>query len=129
MGTTKDLTTTPEHKTVPQRGRLPVTTPAVDIYENQDTILVYAEMPGVQKEDIMVHIDHGRLFVAGERRAAPGDTATWEEFGATEFRRAFSIPQTIDVDKVEAHFKDGILELHLAKSAAAKRRQIAIQNG
>jgi len=86
-------------------------------------------MPGVKKEDISVNIDNGSLTLSG-LRTIPRDGATdWEEFGDVEFQRAFSVPQTIDVNKVQAELKDGILALHLPKSEAAKPRMVEIKAG
>ena len=104
-------------------------TPLVDIYENDDEILLHAEMPGVKKDDIAVNIDNGNLTLSGIRSLGLGGAADWEEFSDVEYRRAFSVPQTIAVDKVKAELKDGILALHLPKSEAAKPRQIEINAG
>jgi HSP20 family protein len=106
---------------------VPVITPAVDIYENDDEILLYADMPGVEKDNICVNIDNGRLSLSGVRRMETTGAANWEEFGEVEYRRVFSVPQTIDMDKVNAELKNGVLQLHLPKSEAAKPRQIEIQ--
>jgi HSP20 family protein len=106
---------------------VPVVTPAVDIYENDDEILLYADMPGVEKDNICVNIDNGRLSLSGVRRMETTGAANWEEFGEVEYRRVFSVPQTIDMDKVNAELKNGVLQLHLPKSEAAKPRQIEIQ--
>jgi HSP20 family molecular chaperone IbpA len=104
-------------------------TPLVDIYENDDEILLHAEMPGVKKEDISVNIDNGSLTLSGLRTIARDGANDWEEFGDVEFQRAFSVPQTIDVNKVQAELKDGILALHLPKSEAAKPRMVDIKAG
>lgn len=101
--------------------------PLVDIYENEDEILLHAEMPGVQKDDISINIDNGRLTVSGVRTLEKVGAAEWEEFGDVEYQRAFSVPQTIDVNKVNAELKDGILALHLPKSEAAKPKTIEIK--
>jgi HSP20 family molecular chaperone IbpA len=103
--------------------------PAVDIYENQDEIVLHAEMPGVARDDISVNIDNGTLKLSGLRKLATSGATSWEEFGDIEYRRTFSVPQTIDIDKVNAELKDGVLRLHLPKSEAAKPRQIAIKAG
>lgn len=103
--------------------------PLVDIYENDDEILLHAEMPGVQKENITVNIDNGNLTLSGVRTLAKDGAVDWEEFGDVEYQRAFSVPQTIDVDKVQAELKDGILALHLPKSEASKPRMIEINVG
>jgi HSP20 family molecular chaperone IbpA len=55
--------------------------------------------------------------------------ANWEEFGTVEFLRTFSVPQTIEVEKVSAELKNGVLHLHLPKSEAAKPRLIEVSAG
>lgn len=101
--------------------------PAVDIYENEDEILLYADMPGVAKDDLSVNIDNGRLSLSGVRKLETIGAASWEEFEDVEFVRNFSVPQTIDVEKVEAELKNGVLTLHMPKSEEAKPRQIEIK--
>lgn len=101
--------------------------PLVDIYENEDEILLHADMPGVVKDDISVHIDNGKLTLTATRKIDAAGSAQWEEFGNVAYRRNFSVPQTIDTEKVNAVLKDGVLRLHLPKSEAAKPRQIEIK--
>lgn len=108
---------------------IPTVAPVVDILENADEILLYADMPGVSKEEVTVNIDNGRLALSGVRKMQVSGAATWEEFGEVEFRRVFSVPQSIDVSKVNAELKDGVLQLHLPKSEAAKPRHIEIKAG
>jgi HSP20 family molecular chaperone IbpA len=113
----------------PERTRqLPTLAPAVDIYENDEEILLHADLPGVAKEDINVNIDNGRLTISGVRNLEVAGTANWEEFGNVEYKRTFSVPQTIETSKVKAELKDGVLRLHLPKSEAAKPRQIEIHS-
>lgn len=114
-------------ETVPEQSRkIPASTPVVDIYENDDELLLHADMPGVAKEDITVTVDNGELVISGVRSLPRSGTANRKEFGDVKFRRTFSVPQTIDVEKVNAEMKDGVLRLHLPKSEAAKPRQIKI---
>lgn len=108
---------------------IPAVAPVVDIFENDDEILLHADMPGVAKENISVNIDNGKLSLSGVRKLETEGAATWSEFGDVEFRRTFSVPQTIDVGKVNAELKEGVLKLHLPKSEAAKPRQIEIHAG
>lgn len=103
--------------------------PDVDIFENEDEILLHADMPGVLKDNISVNIDNGKLSIAGVRTLQTKGAATLEEFGDAEYRRTFSVPQTIDVNKINAVVKDGVLRLHLPKSEAAKPKQIKIKAG
>lgn len=118
-----------EETTPDTRGDIPSVTPLVDIYENEDEILLHADMPGVMKNDIAINIDNGKLSLSGERRVETAGTSQWEEFGNVVYRRNFSVPQTIDVGKINAVLKDGVLRLHLPKSEAAKPRQIEINAG
>jgi len=109
--------------------QLPVTTPSVDIFENESEILLHVDMPGVAKDDISINIDNGKMVLSGICRLDSGGAMTWREFGDTEYRRTFSVPQSIDVNKVNGELKDGVLRLHLPKSEAAKPRQIEIKMG
>ena len=114
-------------ETALERSRqIPAIAPVVDIFENDDEILLHADMPGVAKKDITVNVDNGKLAISGVRTLATKGSANWEEFGDLEYQRTFSVPQTIDVAKVNAELKDGVLRLHLPKSEAAKPRVIEI---
>jgi HSP20 family molecular chaperone IbpA len=83
-------------------------------------------MPGVAKEDVDINVDNGTLRIAGVRHLKRSGAVNWEEFGDVAYRRTFSVPQTIDVNKVNAELNDGVLSLHLPKSEEAKPRQIKI---
>ncbi|MFZ5759935.1 MAG: Hsp20/alpha crystallin family protein [Thermodesulfobacteriota bacterium] len=115
-------------ETMMERSReIPVIAPLVDIYENEDEILLHADMPGVDKKNITINIDNGKLVLSGVRQMEASGAASWAEFGDVEYQRTFSVPQAIDVNKVNAELKDGVLRLHLPKSEAAKPRRIEIK--
>jgi len=116
-----------EETAVEKNTHLRTARPVVDIYENDDEILVYADMPGVKKENISVNIDNGALSLKGTRHLDTAGTSNWEEFSDLAYIRVFSVPQSINVDQVAAELKDGVLKLHLPKSEAAKPRQIEIK--
>ncbi|MCK9296269.1 MAG: Hsp20/alpha crystallin family protein [Desulfobulbaceae bacterium] len=118
---------TREETTPVQSRQIPVVAPEVDIYEDNDEILLNAELPGVAKEDVTVNVDNGKLTITGIRKMFAAGAAKWAEFGDVEYRRIFSVPQTIDVAKVNAELRDGVLRLHLPKSETAKPRQIEIK--
>jgi HSP20 family molecular chaperone IbpA len=101
--------------------------PVVDIYENDEEILLHADMPGVTKDKIVVNVDNGKLEISGVRNLQAKGVESWQEFGDVEYKRVFSVPQTIDVAKVNAELKDGTLKLHLPKAEAAKPRMIEIR--
>lgn len=101
--------------------------PEVDIRENEDEILLYADLPGVLSENLSVHIDNGKLTLTGARLLNAEGSATWEEFSDVEYRRVFSVPQSIDASTISAELIEGVLQLHLPKSAAAKPKKIEIK--
>jgi len=107
--------------------QVPIATPAVDVFENEGEILLHADMPGVLKDQISINIDNGKMTLSGTRRLQIAGAVTQREFSDTEYRRTFSVPQSIDVNKVHAELKDGVLRLHLPKSESAKPRQIEIK--
>ena len=115
-------------ESMPERSReIPAVVPLVDIYENDEEILLRTDMPGVEKKDVTINIDNGKLALGGIRKFESKGSAQWEEFGNVEYQRTFSVPQTINVNKVVAELKNGVLSLHLPKSEAAKPRQIEIK--
>lgn len=109
--------------------QLRLVAPGVDIYENNDEILLHADLPGVEREEMTINLENGRLTLAGRRRVADRGAAIFEEFGEVEYRRTFAVPQGIDIGKVGAELKDGVLRLHLPKSDAVKPRQVEIREG
>lgn len=126
MSERKDITTRQE--TMPERkNEVPTIAPLVDIYENDDEILLHADMPGVKKEEITINIDNGKLEISGLRSLKTSGATGWEEFGEVEYQRVFSVPQSIDVNKVNAELNEGVLKLRLPKAEAAKPRKIEVQ--
>ena len=128
MSEQSELTTKNENM-VEKHQNLSTIAPAVDIFENEDEILLHADMPGVAKEDITVNVDNGKLEITGTRIMKNKGVENWQEFGDVEYRRVFSVPQTIVVGKVNAELKEGVHKLHLPKAEAAKPRSINITAG
>lgn len=114
-------------KSIEKTRDLSAVTPAVDIFENESEILLYADMPGVVKKNLFINIDNGMLSLSGVRKLKTKGTATWKEFGNVKYVRSFSVPPTIDIGKVKAELKDGFLRLHLPKSESAKPKRIEIK--
>lgn len=125
MSENTDLTTRKE-SLLERRQDIVTVVPVVDIFENEDEILLHADMPGVTKEKITVNIDNGKLEITGSRNLQAKGAESWQEFGDVEYRRIFSVPQSIDVSQVNAELKEGVLKLHLPKSEVAKPRTIEI---
>lgn len=104
-------------------------TPAVDIYETADTIVMKAELPGVGREDIHIHIDGSTLTLKGERRFARDvqeESYLRIERAYGNFHRSFALPATVQQEKVRAVLKDGVLELVLPKAEDARPKRIAV---
>jgi HSP20 family protein len=103
----------------------------VDVAEKNGSYLVTAEVPGVKKEDIRVSVDGAQVTleaeVKHEREAGKDERVLHVERAYGKATRSFSLPQEIDEAKVEAKYRDGLLELTLPKKAAAQRKQITVQ--
>ena len=104
-------------------------TPPVDIYETDDALVIKAELPGVSKDDISIDVHQNTLTLRGQRThesAVKNERYHRVERAYGTFQRSFVLPAMVDHDKVQATYKDGVLELHLPKSEAAKPKRIAI---
>jgi len=108
----------------------PSSAPAVDVYENADELLLLADMPGVKKENIGIHLDKGQLTLEGTKSDSidPAQLLL-REYREVDFRRSFSLPNGIDTQKVSAELANGVLRVHLPKSEAVKPRQIRVRAG
>ena len=104
--------------------------PAVDIYETKDSIVLKAELPGLDKKDFSIEVKDNLLTLKGERKF---EKETKEEnyyrmeraYGS--FTRSFTLPTSVDKDRVKAKFKDGVLEVMIPKTEAAKPKQVNIE--
>ncbi len=107
-----------------------VWTPPVNIAETTDNYVIAAELPGLTKDDIKVTYDNGVLAIQGERKQEKEERGkTWHriERGYGLFERSFRLPMTVEAEKINAEFKDGVLTLTLPKVEAVKPKQIAIK--
>ena len=106
-------------------------TPPVDIYETDDALILKAELPGVSKDDVSVEIHQNTLILRGQRKpeaAVQQDRYHRVERAYGAFQRSFVLPTLVDQEHVQASYTDGVLELRLPKSEAAKPKRIAIQS-
>jgi HSP20 family protein len=106
-------------------------TPAVDIHETDHGFVIKAELPGVSKDDVSVDVHQNTLTLRGQRKheaEVKQDKYHRVERAYGTFQRSFVLPTAVDQEKVQATFKDGVLELHLPKSDSAKPKRIAINS-
>jgi len=104
--------------------------PAVDIQETDKEYVLKADLPEVRKEDVKVEVDDGVLIVEGERKQEKEETG--RKFHRIEraygkFVRRFALPTEIDAANVKAEFTDGVLNVHLPKTAAAKPKTVEVK--
>jgi HSP20 family protein len=104
-------------------------TPDVDIFVNDDEILLVADLPGIAKEDLSINLENNTLTIEGAFTAKFAGTCQRREFDSTDYRRVFTLPKGIDAEKTTAEFQKGVLSLHLPKSAAGKPCQIEVKGG
>ena len=103
--------------------------PTVDIYDSDENIVITAELPGIEKKDIVIDVKDGVLTLKGERSS---DNEIKEEkyycrertFG--KFERVFRLPSDVDPEKISADYKDGILKIGIPKPEGKKPKQIAV---
>lgn len=103
--------------------------PAVDVYEDKESVIVQAELPGLKKEEIEISLHENLLTIAGERKQeSKEDSAAVSRseryFG--RFQRSVGLPKAVDASKVKAAYKDGLLTITLPKAEEARPRQIQV---
>jgi len=102
--------------------------PAVDIYENEGSIVLLAEMPNVDKSDLKVQVTDGMLHISGTRKkeAVDGQYLIRETMDAV-YERIFELEDDLDLDKISASYDKGILRVTLGKKEQVKPRTIEIK--
>ena len=105
--------------------------PVVDIAENDGGYLLKVEIPGIREDAVSVRMEGRSLTVQGERKPELGNDVRYlrmeRAYGA--FSRTFQLPDNVDAESVDARFKNGVLEIHIAKSEASKPRLIQVKGG
>lgn len=103
--------------------------PKVDIFEDEDALVLEADMPGVKREDLELTIENNVISLSGERKMEERKES--ENYHRVErsygsFTRSFTLPRTVDTEKVKAEFKDGVLTVSLPKREETKARKINV---
>jgi HSP20 family protein len=113
-----------EESTIPARKFVPT----ADVYEDQDSLKVILEMPGVEKGNVDVRVEDGVLFVEGRLDLTKyrGLQPLYTEYNIGNYSRSFRLSNAIDQDKIGAELKDGVLSLTLPKAEKAKPRTIQV---
>jgi len=93
--------------------------PRVDIFENNDELLMLADMPGATSDTVGIRVESSLLIMQAQRSGAAGANV--------QYHRAFQVPDTVDPDGISAELKNGVLHVHLRKYEKAKPRAIPIR--
>ncbi|QFZ54093.1 Hsp20/alpha crystallin family protein [Oceanihabitans sp. IOP_32] len=102
-----------------------ITLPKVNIKETTDAFEVEMAVPGLKKSDFKLDVDNDVLSISTEiteEKEDKNDHYTRREFGYSSFKRSFTLPESVDDDKIEAHYKEGILSVILPKKEEAKQK-------
>jgi HSP20 family protein len=102
----------------------------VDIYEDADNIVIKAEIPGVNKEDISVSLTDDTVTISGkktEEKKIEKENYYRKEIRTGSFSRSFTLPCAVDREKVKATYKNGVLEIVLPKSEKEKAKEVKIE--
>jgi len=106
--------------------------PAVDVYEDEKKVVLKLEVPGIEEKDLDIRVENHTLTVKGERKFEKEEKE--ENFHRIErrygsFYRAFTLPQTVDTENVDAKYNAGVLKLELKKKPEAQPKQIKVNVG
>jgi HSP20 family protein len=104
--------------------------PPVDIYETDTDIVLKAEVPGIEIEDVSIEVEENTLVLKGERKLKKG--LEEENFHRMErfygsFQRVFSLPNIVEKDKIKASLRDGLLEIHIPKTRESRSGEVRIE--
>src|SRR3989337_75350 len=104
--------------------------PAVDIYETNDSFVVSADLPGLNKDEIQIDLKDNTLTLKGEKKfeeKVSKDNYIRVERAYGSFVRSFTLPQNVDPEKIKAEYKEGVLEITIPKKEEAKPKQIKVE--
>ena len=106
--------------------------PAVDIFEQGDDIVLKAELPGIDADDVDIRVENNVLTLRGERKfesEVKREDCHRVERAYGTFSRSFTLPNVVDTEKIKADYKDGVLQVTLPQKEEAKPKQISIAVG
>ena len=105
--------------------------PDVDIYEHQDTLVLRADMPGVDEKSINVHLDNGVLTIEGHVSLKDYENLgpVYTEYNVGNYVRRFTLSNDVDVERISARVVNGVLQVELPKAEHTKPRRITVSTG
>lgn len=106
--------------------------PASEIIEEDNHFMLSIDLPGIKRDDLNIEVSENILTISGERKRenhAGNSKGQHIERSFGTFKRSFILPNTVDGERIEANYQDGVLELYLPKTQAAKPKKIEIQSG
>lgn len=101
--------------------------PAVNIIEDEEGLVLTADIPGATKETLDVNVEKGILTISAPAQHTVPGTSSYREFELANYYRQFSIPESLDHEKAKADYMNGILTLRIPKAEVAKPKRIAVQ--
>ena len=102
--------------------------PNVDIFEDENQLVLLADMPGVDKDGVEIHLEEGQLRIQGKVFGeVPGEYVI-SEYSVGDYTRTFTLSNVIDQEKIQASMKNGVLRVVLPKSDISKPRKIAVKS-
>jgi HSP20 family molecular chaperone IbpA len=102
-------------------------TPAVNIIEDEEGLVLTADIPGAAKDNLDVNVEKGILTISAPAQHTLPGTSAYREFELANYYRQFSIPESLDHIKAKADYTNGILTLRVPKAEVAKPKRVAIQ--
>jgi len=103
--------------------------PPVDIFENEDSLIVVADLPGVDKDGVGIRIDDDILTIQGSAKYAQQANVLHQEFTLQNYYRQFQLSDEVDQSKISAESKNGVLTITLPKAEKSKPKQIKVKVG
>ena len=104
--------------------------PACDVFEDKDAVKIVAEIPGVRPEDVKISLENNLLTIRGEKRQEAEEKSErvhrYERSYGT-FERSFSLPSTVEPDRIAARYENGILTVNIPKAERARPREIPVK--
>lgn len=102
-------------------------TPPVDIFENDEGLIVVADLPGVEQQDVDVRVENNVLTIQAASAGTMPVEPQYREYQLLSFFRQFQLSDSVDQDRIRAELRHGVLMLHLPKKEQAKPRQIEVK--